>query len=293
MPFSMTGFGRFKLENDPNYLITVEIRSVNHRFLDLSVRLPKNYSWLEENIIKLVRPLVRRGKIDLYLVIEERPENHSCRLEIDQRLLADYLRESDLVRRKFRIPGKIRMEQVLLIPDLFVKKAEVNEEALEKAVGQAVQGAVQQLLSMRKREGETIAADLKARICRLQQAIEEIEALASELPNLYREKLTKAVNELLAEVEIDEHRLAMEVLFYVERSSITEEITRFKSHLEQFLSTLIPSAPIGKKLDFISQELHREINTIAAKTSEYSISRYIVEVKSEIENIREQVQNIE
>lgn len=293
MPFSMTGFGRFKSENNLNYLITVEIRSVNHRFLDLSVRLPKNYSWLEEGIVKLVRPLLQRGKIDLYVAIEERPDNYNCKLEIDRSLLAEYLRESELIRKEFRIPGKIRMEQLLLIPDLFVKKAEVNEEALEKAVGQAVQGAVQQLLAMRKREGETIAADLKERIYRLQQTIDEIAALASELPKLYREKLTQAVNDLLAEVEIDEHRLAMEVLFYVERSSITEEITRFKSHLEQFLSTLSTPGPIGKKLDFIAQELHREINTIAAKTSEYSISRYIVEVKSEIENIREQVQNIE
>jgi uncharacterized protein (TIGR00255 family) len=289
----MTGYGRFKLEDDPNYLITVEIRSVNHRYFDLSVRLPKNYSWLEESITKRIRPLIKRGKIDLYMNIEERPENHSCRLEIDQRLLADYLRESALLRKRFGIPGKLRMEQLLLIPDLFVKKAEVNEEALEQAMGQAVEGAVQQLLSMRKREGETIAADLEARIYRLKQTIGEIEALAGELPNLYREKLTKAVNELLAEVEIDEHRLTMEVLFYIERSSIAEEITRFKSHLEQFLSTLKASGPIGKKLDFISQELLREINTIAAKSSEYSISHYIVEVKSEIENIREQVQNIE
>lgn len=293
MPCSMTGFGRFKLENDPYYLITAEIRSVNHRFFDLSVRLPKNYSWLEQKIVQQVRPFLQRGKIDLCLVIEERPENRNCRLEIDQSLLAAYLREFELIRKQFRIPGKIRMEQLFCLPELFVKKAEVQEEALERAVGQAVSGAVQQLLAMRKREGENIAVDLKARIDRLQQAIEEIAALASELPNLYREKLTKSVKDLLAEVEIDEHRLAMEVLFYVERSSITEEITRFKSHLEQFSSTLNTSGPIGKKLDFIAQELHREINTIAAKTSEYSISRYIVEVKSEIENIREQVQNIE
>ncbi|HEY8392319.1 MAG TPA: YicC/YloC family endoribonuclease [Capillibacterium sp.] len=293
MPYSMTGFGRFKLENDPNYLITAEIRSVNHRFFDLSVRLPKNYTWLEQSIVQQVRPLLQRGKIDLSLVIEERPDYQNCRLEIDQALLAAYLREFELIRRKFRIPGKIRMEQLFFIPDLFIKKAGADEEALEKAVGQAVYGAVQQLLAMRKREGENIAADLKARIHHLQQTIGEIAALASGLPAFYREKLTQTLKNLLAEVEIDEHRLAMEVLFYVERSSITEEITRFKSHLEQFLSTLDTSGPVGKKLDFIAQELHREINTIAAKTSEYSISQYIVEVKSEIENIREQVQNIE
>lgn len=293
MPFSMTGYGRFKLEDDPNYLVSVEIRSVNHRFFDLSVRLPKNYSWLEESINKQIRPLIYRGKIDLYLAIEERSENRGCRLEIDQKVLADYLRELKQVQKQFRIPGKIGLEQVLQIPDLFVKKEEVNEEALEKAVVKAVQGAVHELLAMRRREGENIAADLEARVERLSQTIAEIQKLSAALPNLYREKLTKAVHELLAEVEFDEHRLAMEVLFYVERSSITEEITRFKSHLEQFLSTLKAQGSIGKKLDFICQELNREINTIAAKTSELAISRYIVEVKSEIENIREQVQNIE
>lgn len=293
MPFSMTGYGRFKLEDDPNYLVSVEARSVNHRFFDLTVRLPKNYSWLEESINKQVRPVIQRGKLDLYVAIEERPENRSCRLAIDRKVLADYLHEVNQVRKEFRIPGKIGIEQILQIPDLFVKKEEVNEEALEKAVVNAVQGAVQQLLAMRQREGENLAADLKTRIQRLSQTIEEIERLAATLPNLYREKLTKAVHDILAEVEFDEHRLAMEVLFYVERSSITEELTRFKSHLEQFLSTLMVTGAIGKKLDFICQELNREINTIAAKTSELSISRYIVEVKSEIENIREQVQNIE
>lgn len=293
MPYSMTGYGRFKLEDDPNYLVSVEARSVNHRFFDLSVRLPKNYSWLEESINKQVRPLIRRGKIDLYVAIEERPENCSCRLAIDRKVLADYLRELNQVRKEFRLAGKVGIEQILQIPDLFVKKEEINEEALEKAVLTAVEGAVQQLLAMRRREGENLAADLKERIQRLGQMIGEIERAAAALPDLYREKLTKAAHDLLADVEIDEHRLAMEVLFYVERSSITEELTRFKSHLEQFLSTLEDPGSIGKTLDFICQELNREINTIAAKASELTISRYIVEVKSEIENIREQVQNIE
>lgn len=293
MSFSMTGYGRFRYEDDPNYIITVEIRSVNHRFLDVSVRLPKNYSWLEEKIIKQIKPLIQRGKVDLYVAVEERSENANCRLEIDQKLLADYLHEVKQIQKQFRLPGRIGMEQVLLIPDLFVKKEDVNEEALENAVVQAFQGAVERLLAMRKKEGEIIAADLKARVHRLGQTITDIEKSASELPNIYQEKLTKVINEIMGKVDWDEHRLAMEVLFYVERSSITEEITRFKSHLEQFLSTLIAPGPIGKKLDFIAQELHREINTIAAKTTELSISRYIVEVKSEIENIREQVQNIE
>ncbi|NLM36940.1 MAG: YicC family protein, partial [Firmicutes bacterium] len=234
-----------------------------------------------------------RGKLDLYVVIEERPENCGGRLAIDRKVLADYLRELNQVRKEFRLAGKIRIGQLLQMPDLFVKKEDVNEEALEKAVLTAVDGAIQHLLAMRYREGENLAADLNERIQRLSQMIGEIEGAAAALPGLYREKLTKAARDLAAGVELDEHRLAMEVLFYVERSSISEELTRFKSHLEQFLSTLKATGAIGKTLDFICQELNREINTIAAKTGELTISRYIVEMKSEIENIREQVQNIE
>ena len=285
MPFSMTGYGRFRLEDCSNFNITAEIRSVNHRFLDLSIRLPKNLSWLEESLTKIIKPLFQRGKIDLYVSIEHNTD--------DRGLLTEYLAQFKQIKTQFKLPGRIRMEQLFMIPDLFIKREEVDEEALKQAACSVVQGAAQELLLMRQKEGEIIAADLKKRINKLDQKIKEIQELASELPTLCQEKLHKVVSELLGEVEIDEHRLAAEVLFHVERSSITEEIVRFKSHLEQFQSTLLATGSIGRKLDFITQELHREINTIASKTADMSISGYIVDIKSEIEKIREQVQNIE
>lgn len=293
MPFSMTGYGRFKLEDYSGYNITVEIRSVNHRFLDLSLRLPKNHSWLEESLTKVIKPLFQRGKIDVFVLVENHTTDHYAQLMVNWDLLTAYLQQLKQIKTKFKLSGKIRMEQLLMIPELFVENEEVNEEALKQAVCQAVQSATDELLQMRRKEGEIIATDLNARLGKLTQKIGEIEELASDLHSIYQERLQKAARDLLGEVEVDEHHLATEVLFYVERSAITEEIVRFKSHLAQFRSTLLATGSIGRKLDFITQELHREINTIAAKTTDISISQYIVDMKTEIEKIREQVQNIE
>jgi len=293
MPFSMTGYGRYKLEDDSGFNITVEIKSVNHRFLDLSFRLPKNYLWLEESLGKVIKPYFQRGRIDVFVAIEKQSTGQSAQLTVNQALLASYLRHFKQLKKEFKLPGKIRLEQLFMFPDLFSIKEEFNEEALQQAVCKALQGAAEALLQMRRKEGEMIVADLMERLELLTKNIEEIQEIASDLPRIYQEKLQIAARELLGEIEVDEQKLATEVLFYVERSAITEEIVRFKSHLAQFRSTLQASGPVGRKLDFITQELYREINTIAAKTTELSISQYIVDMKTEIEKIREQVQNIE
>ena len=294
MPCSMTGYGRFCLEDhNSNYTVTAEMRSVNHRFLDLSIHLPKNYSWLEADLIKILKLYFQRGKIDLYVSIENVADHNHWQLEFNRELLVGYLKNFKQIKNEFKLSGKIRMEQLLLIPELFVIKENIDEEAIKKAVLKAAQGAAEELLLMREKEGEIITSDLIKRITFLQETIGKIQELASGLPNLYREKLSQNIKEVLGEVEIDENRLATEVLFYVDRSSITEEIVRFKSHLEQFLSTLSTKGSIGRKLNFITQELHREANTIASKTVDLSISEYIVDIKTEIEKIREQVQNIE
>jgi len=289
----MTGYGRYKLEDDSGFNITVEIKSVNHRFLDLSFRLPKNYLWLEESLGKVIKPYFQRGRIDVFVAIEKQSTGQSAQLTVNQALLASYLRHFKQLKKEFKLPGKIRLEQLFMFPDLFSIKEEFNEEALQQAVCKALQGAAEALLQMRRKEGEMIVADLMERLELLTKNIEEIQEIASDLPRIYQEKLQIAARELLGEIEVDEQKLATEVLFYVERSAITEEIVRFKSHLAQFRSTLQASGPVGRKLDFITQELYREINTIAAKTTELSISQYIVDMKTEIEKIREQVQNIE
>jgi len=294
MPFSMTGYGRHFTE-DALYRITVEIRSVNHRFLDIYVRLPQKYLWLEFECAQVLKGLFRRGKIEVHIQLEPKPEASTTKVVMDENLLRQYLDQLGLVKQRFRLPGRLRVEHLLLIPEhFFVVEAGTNDQTiLGKTVILSVKEAARRLLEMREREGVTIAGDLRRRIQFLQEQIDGIEKIAPELPGVYREKIHNTIKEFAGEAVIDENRLAAEILYYTERASITEEIVRFKSHLEQFLAALSLKVPVGRKLDFITQELLREINTIGSKTSDLLISRQVVEIKTEIERIKEQVQNIE
>lgn len=293
MPLSMTGYGSALIE-DRLYSVNIEIRSVNHRFLDINIRLPKNYLWLEESSSRLIRSLIQRGKIDCFIQIQPQTETKTQMVCYNRELLRDYLIRLQEIKRLFRLPGRIRIEHLLDLPELFfyMEPAE-NRGMIEELTLKALQEAVQKLLKMRVEEGRAISADFITRLESLERQISKIEEISYKLPMLYREKLTTYMNNLLKDVEIDENRMANEVLLYTERSSIDEEIVRFKSHLSQFALTLKQEGPIGRKLDFITQELHREINTIASKAADLSISHQVVEVKTGIEKIREQVQNIE
>lgn len=293
MPLSMTGYGNSLIE-DRLYSVNVEIRSVNHRFLDINIRLPKNYLWLEENCGRLIRSLAQRGKIDCFIQIQPQAETKTQMVCYNRELLRDYLKCFREIKRLFRLPGRIRTEHLLGLPELFfyMEPAE-NRGVIEKLTLEALQEAIRKLLKMRAEEGRTISADFITRLESLEKQISEIEEISYKLPMLYREKLTTYMNNMLKDVEIDENRIANEALLYIERSSIDEEIVRFKSHLSQFALTLKQEGPIGRKLDFITQELNREINTIASKATDLTISHQVVEVKTGIEKIREQVQNIE
>lgn len=295
MPFSMTGYGR-SLDKQGDYTVTIELRSVNHRFLDISFRLPKNYLWLEEHCAKVLKGFFSRGKIDVFVQIKKNTgEAESC-VTLNKSLLREYLSSLKHIKREYKIPGRIRLADLLRIPDLFIyAEQEEDQETIKEVVLRGMEQAARELLAMREKEGEIIFGDLAKRIAKLEREIEKIASIAHELPGLYREKITQRLQELSPEAMevIDEHRLAAEILLYVDRSDITEEIVRFRSHLRQFADTLKMTEPIGRKLDFLTQELHREANTIASKSSELTISHNVVEIKAEIEKIREQVQNIE
>lgn len=294
MPFSMTGYGRHCTE-DAFYKITVEIRSLNHRFLDISVRLPSKYLWLEVECAQVLKEYFRRGKIEVRIQLEPKPEASAPKVEMAENLVGQYLDRIKTAKKRFRLAGRLRVEHLLMIPESFflVESGKDDEKALGDLVLTAVKEAVGRLLEMREKEGAALSSDLTRRIRMLQERIEEIQAVAHNLPAVYREKITNMFKEMANEAVVDENRLATEVLYYTERADITEEITRLKSHLEQFAATLSLAAPIGRKLDFISQELLREINTIASKASDLSISRQVVDIKTEIDKIKEQVQNIE
>lgn len=295
MPFSMTGYGRC-LDKQGDYTVIIELRSVNHRFLDIYFHLPKNYLWLEEHCAKLLKKFFNRGKIDVYIQLKKNSgEAESC-VTLNKALLREYLSSLEQIKREYKIPGRIHLEDLLRIPDLFVcAEPEENREKVKEVVLRGLEQAAQELLAMREKEGEIISGDLTKRIAKLKEEIEQIASVAHELPGLYRDKIIQRLQELSPEATevIDEHRLAAEILLYVDRSAITEEIVRFRSHLRQFADTLKLAEPIGRKLDFLTQELHREANTIAAKSTELTISHNVVEIKAEIEKIREQVQNIE
>lgn len=295
MPFSMTGYGRC-VDKHGNYTVTIELRSVNHRFLDISFRLPKNYLWLEEHCAKVLKGLFSRGKIDVFIQVKTNTEEGELQAKLNKSMLVQYLSGLNHVKKEYRIPGRISLSDLLRIPDLFTyAEPEEDEETVKELVLRGMKQAAQELLAMRKNEGEIVSRDLAERIVKLETEMKKIAAIAHELPGLYREKITQRLQELSPEAMevIDEHRLAAEILLYVDRSAITEEIVRFQSHLRQFADTLEANEPIGRKLDFLTQELHREANTIAAKSSELTISHNVVEIKAEIEKIREQVQNIE
>jgi len=295
MPFSMTGYGRYSTE-DALYKTTVEIRSLNHRFLDIAVRLPSPYLWLEVECTQALKEFFRRGKIEARIQLEPKPEASAPEVVLMDDLVRQYLDRLKEAKKRFRLAGRLRVEHLLRIPGGFflAEPGKDDEKALGDLVLAAVKEAARRLLEMREKEGLALAADLSRRVGILEERIEEIQAVAGDLPAVYREKLTGKLKELTDGVAvIDENRLAAEVVYYAERADITEEITRFRSHLQQFTATLSLAGPIGRKLDFISQELLREVNTIASKASDLSISRQVVDIKTEIDKIKEQVQNIE
>ena len=294
MPFSMTGYGRYSKE-DAFYKAVVEIRSLNHRFLDISVRLPSKYLWLEVECTKVLKEFFRRGKIEVRIQLEAKPEASAPKVVLMGDLVRQYLDQLNQAKKRFRLAGRLRIDNLTMIPDGFflVESEKDDEKALGDLVLATVKEAARRLLEMREKEGKALASDLSRRIGILEERIEEIQTVAGDLPTVYREKLTNKIKELANGVIIDENRLAAEVVYYAERADITEEITRFRSHLQQFTATLSLAGPIGRKLDFISQELLREVNTIASKASDLSISRQVVDIKTEIDKIKEQVQNIE
>ncbi len=294
MPFSMTGYGRYSTE-DAFYKAEVEIRSLNHRFLDISVRLPSKYLWLEVECTQVLKEFFQRGKVEARVQLAPKPEAAAPKVVLMEDLVRQYLDRLNEAKKRFRLAGRPRIEHLLMIPGGFflAESGEDDEKALGDLVLTAVKEAARRLLAMREKEGAALASDLAHRVQILQERIDEVQAVAGDLPALYREKLTGRLQELANEAVIDENRLATEVVYYAERADITEEITRFKSHLQQFSATLSLAGPIGRKLDFLSQELLREVNTIASKASDLSISRQVVDIKTEIDKIKEQVQNIE
>lgn len=289
---SMTGYGRAAAAPE-GYQITFEIRSVNNRFLDVNVRVPRAWSHLEEKIRSRIRAVVTRGKVDAFLNVE-RSAGESADLECDTVLAAQYVEALRRIAQATGLKEEISLSTVSRFPDIFIRKTrEEDEDAVWTMVSPVVEEALKNYGAMRKKEGENLFRDLSGRLDVLSDLRDRIEALSGEALKIHREKLETRLREYLGEVRIDDSRLLTEVGILADKVDTGEELTRLASHIGQFRTILLQDAPAGKTLDFLTQELNREVNTTGSKCNLLEITNLVIDAKNEIERIREQIQNVE
>lgn len=291
---SMTGYGRAMMESK-QYKVMVELRSYNHRFSEMTFRIPKTYVQLEDKMKKVVSRSIHRGKVDLFLSVEgERLMKR--KLEIDWELFEQFVELSEQMKVRANIEKQsFSLESYLLDERIVaVKESEEPDDDLFQAIMQATEAATERLVNMRKQEGRQLYADLQERAFSMKEYIAKISERTPKVVDAYRERLTKRVKDFLSgQYDMDEGRLLTEIALFSEKANIDEELTRLRSHIEQFLTIISSGGIVGRKLDFLVQEMNREANTIGAKANDVMISQQVVELKSEIEKIKEQVQNVE
>ena len=290
---SMTGFGRGEYSIDSREYIA-EIKTINHRYLDINVRLPRQCSFFEDYARKTISKAISRGKVDVSIQFN----NFGSELKevfFDEKLIKLYLDEANLLEEKFGIKNDLSFCRALQLPEVVKIEVNENEEELIKEFAVALDNALNKLKEMREVEGSNLKSDLILKCDNLLDILKKIEEKSKVVVQEYKAKLQERVNELLKDVNIqlDDSRLATEVAVFADKASIDEEMVRFKSHVAQLKHTLELNEPIGKKLDFIVQEMNRETNTIGSKANDLDISQAVIELKNEIEKIREQIQNIE
>ena len=288
---SMTGYGKSNISvNNREY--QVEIKSVNHRYLDISVKMPRAISYLEEEVKKTIMKQIKRGKVDVFITFE----NNSVEgreIKINTEIAGLYIKELKKLAEKENILANIEVTEISKYPDVLSIQNDQDDELIKNELIEVTQQASQKLASMRSIEGEKMAQDLLQRLAQVQQKVKEISEQSTGLIEDYVVKLKGRIQEMLPNQEIDQARLAQETVIFADKCSIEEEITRLNSHIEQFKSLLHSEEAIGKKLDFIIQEMNRETNTIGSKANNLEITNGVIDIKTQIENIREQIQNIE
>lgn len=289
---SMTGFGRSVYETKGrDYL--VEIKSVNNRYCDINMKIPRNISYLEEKVKKVISNSISRGKVDIFINFINNSEKGK-KIKINEELAKQYIEELRNLQKETQIIDNIGIMDICKMPEVLnLKTEEDDEELLWQELLECLNNAITSFLLMRENEGIKIKEDLEKRIKCVELKIEKINEISTGLVEEYVVKLEKRVNELLKTSVVDETRLAQEIVIYSDKCSVEEEITRLRSHLSQFLNLLNEAIPVGKKLDFLIQEMNRETNTIGSKANNLEITNLVVDIKTEIENIREQVQNVE
>lgn len=292
MVSSMTGYGKHT-EILSGREITVEIKSVNHRFFEFSARIPRAYGFLEEKIKSYVQSRVSRGKIEVGISVIN-VETADTKISVNESVAKGYIDALRELCEPLGVCDDIRLSTVVRFPDVFtVTKGDTDEEMLWADVKSVAEKSVDAFVNMRRREGEKLKSDLLCRLVNIEKLVAEVEARSPQRVAEYRERLYKKISEVLQSSSIDENRIITEVAIFADKVAVDEETVRLHSHIEQFREILEYNEPIGKKLDFLIQEFNREANTIGSKCQDAEGARYVVGIKAEIEKIREQIQNVE
>ena len=290
---SMTGFGRCEVQEESRKF-TVEMKSVNHRYLDANIRMPKKLNFFETAIRSLLKQSVQRGKVDIFITYEDLSEQQVS-LKYNEVLAAEYLSYFEKMQEKFSLENDIRVSTLSRYPEVFTMEEQaVDEEELWKGLKKALDGAIRQFVETRTSEGEHLREDLIEKLDNMLKLVSCIEERSPQIIAEYRDKLETKVKELLADTQMEDSRIAAEVVIFADKICTDEEVVRLRSHIVHMKDTLVSDdSGIGRKLDFIAQEMNREANTILSKANDLEISNIGIELKTEIEKVREQIQNIE
>lgn len=290
--YSMTGYGR-SVKTSGGVEVTVEIKSVNHRYFEYSSRLPRAYQFLDEKIKQICKSRIVRGKTEVNVFISDSSQN-SVSLELNEAYAAAYISALRDLGKKYRIKDDLKLSSLTANSELFtVKKADIDEEFITGLVAEVTGEALDSFVSMREAEGRKLADDILSRANIILEKVEIIEQRSPETVKEYRARLESKVRELLDDTAVDEQRLLTETAIFADKIAVAEETVRLRSHISALSALLDSGVDIGKKLDFIVQEMNRETNTIGSKAQDIEIGKIVVDIKSEIEKIREQIQNIE
>jgi uncharacterized protein (TIGR00255 family) len=290
---SMTGFGRCE-SSDGDRKFTVEMKGVNHRYLDVNIRMPKKFNLFETAIRNLLKQSIQRGKVDIFVTYEDLSENQAS-LKYNEQLAGEYLSYFKQMEEKFSLGNDVRVSTLLRCPEVLIMEEQtMDEDELWNGLKKALSGAIRQFVETRAQEGDSLKEDILKKLSGIQKLVDYIEERSPQIVAEYREKLQNKVRELLSDTQIEEGRLAAEVVIFADKICTDEELVRLRSHVVHMKETLeSKESGIGRKLDFIAQEMNREANTILSKANDLEVSNAGIDLKTEIEKVREQIQNIE
>lgn len=289
---SMTGFGRAEVM-DSDKKITVELKSVNHRYLDMNVKMPKKFSFFEAAIRNVLKKYIQRGKVDVFISYEDYTENRVA-LRYNKELAGEYLRYLNAMAQDFQLSNDVSASVLSHYPEVLVMEEEpVDENEIWSSLEQVLTEAAIQFVTSRETEGQNLKTDLFAKLEALDEKVNQIEERGPEILRAYRERLMQKMREFLEDTQIEESRIAAEVVLFADKICTDEETVRLHSHIKNMKDVLDSGNGIGRKLDFIAQEMNREANTILSKANDLEVSNIAIDLKTEIEKIREQIQNIE